>query len=59
MNVMQLSYVPTEHSTFSILAFARAPAELLHCLLLFAIPWTVAGQSPLSMGFSKQEYVSG
>ena len=26
---------------------------------LFATPWTIACQSPLSMGFSKQEYWSG
>ena len=26
---------------------------------LFAIPWTVAHQAPLSMGFSRQEYWSG
>ena len=26
---------------------------------LFAIPWTVACQAPLSMGSSKQEYWSG
>ena len=26
---------------------------------LFATPWTVAYQVPLSMGFSKQEYWSG
>ena len=26
---------------------------------LFAIPWTVACQAPLSMGFSRQEYWSG
>ena len=25
----------------------------------FATPWTVAGQAPLSMGFSRQEYWSG
>ena len=25
----------------------------------FAIPWTAAGQAPLSMGFSRQEYWSG
>ena len=33
------------------------------CLLsrarLFATPWTVARQAPLSMGFSRQEYWSG
>ena len=28
-------------------------------VLLFAIPWTVAYQAPLSMGFSRQEYKSG
>ena len=26
---------------------------------LFAMPWTVAYQAPLSMGFSRQEYWSG
>ena len=26
---------------------------------LFANPWTVAQQAPLSMGFSRQEYWSG
>ena len=26
---------------------------------LFATPWTVAYQDPLSMGFSRQEYWSG
>ena len=29
------------------------------CVQLFAIPWTVASQGPLSMGFSRQEYWSG
>ena len=28
-------------------------------VLLFATPWTVAYQAPLSMGFSRQEYWSG
>ena len=31
----------------------------LSCVQLFAIPWTVAHQTPLSMGFSRQEYCSG
>ena len=26
---------------------------------LFAAPWTAAGQAPLSMGFSRQEYRRG
>ena len=29
------------------------------CLWLFAAPWTVARQAPLSMGFPRQEYWSG
>ena len=29
------------------------------CVQLFAMPWTVARQAPLSMGFSRQEYWSG
>ena len=28
-------------------------------LQLFATPWTIACQAPLSMGFSRQEYWSG
>ena len=34
-------------------------AQLLSCVLLFATPWTVAHQAPLSMGLSWQEYWSG
>ena len=29
------------------------------CVQLFATPWTVACQAPLSMGFSRQEYGVG
>ena len=32
---------------------------MLSCVQLFATPWTVTHQAPLSMGFSKQEYWSG
>ena len=31
----------------------------LSCVRLFATPWTVAYQGPLSMAFSRQEYWSG
>ena len=34
-------------------------AKLLSHVRLFATPWTLAGQAPLSMGFSRQEYWSG
>ena len=33
--------------------------KLLSCFRLFADPWTVARQAPLSMGYSMQEYWSG
>ena len=33
--------------------------NLLTCVRLFATPWTVAHQAPLSMKFSRQEYWSG
>ena len=32
---------------------------MLSGVRLFVTPWTVAGQTPLSMGFSRQEYWSG
>ena len=32
---------------------------MLSHVQLFATPWTVAQQAPLSMGFSRQEYWSG
>ena len=34
-------------------------AQLLSHVRLFATPWTVAHQAPLSMGFSRQEYWNG
>ena len=33
--------------------------QLLSCVRVFATPWTVARQAPLSMGFSRQEHWSG
>ena len=36
----------------------RKKVKSLSCVRLFATPWTVASQAPLSMGFSKQEYWS-
>ena len=34
-------------------------SKLLSHIRLFGTPWTVTHQSPLSMGFSRQEYLSG
>ena len=36
--------------------YVRVALSHFRCVRLFAIPWTVACQSPLSMGFSRQEY---
>ena len=33
--------------------------SLLSCVQLFATPWTIACQDPLSMGFFRQDYWSG
>ena len=38
---------------------AKVKCESLSCVRLFVTPWTVACQSPLSMGFSRQEYWNG
>ena len=32
---------------------------VISCVWLFATPWTVAHQAPLSIGFAKQEHWSG
>ena len=37
----------------------KVKVKLLHRVLLFATPWTVAYQAPPSMVFSRQEYWSG
>ena len=36
-----------------------AALEALSCVHSFAMPWTVALQAPLSVGFSRQEFWSG
>ena len=60
---------PYTESTFLQKSFVRLQALVLGvenvvcCLVshvrLFVIPWTVAHQPPLSMGFLRQEYWSG
>ena len=39
--------------------FVVVVIQFLSCVWLFAIPWTAAGQAPLSMGFPRQEYWNG
>ena len=41
------------------LSFACMCAELVSHIGLFANPWTIALQAPLSMGFFRQEYWNG
>ena len=42
-----------------LLLLRKVKVKSLNCVRLFATPWTVARQAPLSMGFSRQEYWSG
>ena len=42
-----------------ILSQKKVKVKLFSRVRLFAIPRTVAGQAPLSMGFHRQEYWSG
>ena len=37
----------------------KVKVKSLSCVRLLATPWTAAYQSPLTMGFSRQEYWSG
>ena len=37
----------------------KVEVESFSCVRLFATPWTVAYQAPPSVGFSRQEYLSG
>ena len=41
------------------LGIERVRVVVLGCVQLFATLWTIAHQTPLSMGFSRQEYWSG
>ena len=48
-------------TTLGLMAIATVKVKVksLSRVRLFAIPWTVAHQTPPSMGFSRQEYWSG
>ena len=48
-----------DFSILTMLSVLKVKVKSLSCIQLFAIPWTVAYQAPLSMGFSRQEYCSG
>ena len=44
---------------FDIISQCLLLFRLLSCVRLFATLWTVAGQAPLSIGLSRQEYCCG
>ena len=46
-------------STFETVWYTACVLSSFRCVWLFVTLWTVACQSPLSMGFSRQEYWSG
>ena len=49
----------TEQLNWTNLSASEVEVKSLSHVWLFVTPWTVAGQDPLSMGFSRQEYWSG
>ena len=52
-------YLLYDFGTVFFGSYERKKVKLLSHVRLFATPWTVAYQAPLSMGFSKQVYWSG
>ena len=56
---MLLSLLFTNSVFFQFSFFMKVKVKLLSRVRLFATPWTVARQAPLSMGFSRQECWSG
>ena len=66
--IIYISSLSYHHSQFSYWGLCICPFIYLNRLLLFSCfrhvqlfmtPWTVAQQTPLSRGFSRQEYWSG
>ena len=51
-----VSICPSALKKKDLLLLKYVCARLLSCVRLFVTPWTVAHQSPLSMGFPRQEY---
>ena len=51
--------IPKKQESKKAKWFLKEGRLSLSCVQLFATPWIVAHQTPLSMGFSRQEYWSG
>ena len=58
-NVVIVSGEHQRDSAIYTHVFVRGCSSLFRCVRLFATLWTVACKTPLSMGFSRQEYWSG
>ena len=43
----------------TLIQLCSAVLSRFSCVRLFATPWTIALQAPLSVGFSRQEYWNG
>ena len=54
--MLKLVHTSSKGNTFS---FCSHAVFSLSCVQLFVTPWTVAHQTPLSMGFPRQEYWKG
>ena len=49
----------TEHTSSNQCVLSESHSVIHSVVPLFEISWTVDGQAPLSVGFSRQEYWSG
>ena len=63
-SVTRVYYCTTKHQAIYDIQRKRQNGSCTHAhslshVRLFATPWTIARQAPLSMGFSRQEYWSG
>ena len=54
MKIQALLWLPDDYNDYLCV-----PTQLLSCIQLFVTPWTVARKAPLSVGFFRQEYLSG
>ena len=55
----KFNIIPKAHivkASFFDHSAVKLEVNSLSCVRLFATPWTVARQAPLSVGFSRQEY---
>ena len=57
-SLMKYHWFPKQISFLLILAYTLVHAQSLGCVWLFATLWTTAHQTPLSVGFLRQEYWS-